>query len=187
MNINDLQKVIHAYANEKGWWDSPRSLGALIALCHSELSEALEAYRGNGISTGITQVIYVEGKPEGFAVELADTVIRILDMVEYYHQDISRWTEPTFSAAFEKIDFFLFGLGLKMDDLTLPDYIAIAHKRLSNAYEPGIDRPDEANLAFCVMVIVVACKKYDIPLEEAIRVKMEYNRTRSYRHGGKTI
>lgn len=191
MDIKNLQKEIHEYAKGKGWWDSPRSVGTLIALCHSELSEALEAYRGDGIAAGITQVVYLDSKPdkpEGFAVELADTVIRILDMAEYYQMDLTGWfTGPTLSSVFETIDVFLFSLDLKEDNLTLPDYIAVAHKMLSRAYLPGNDRPLTAELAFCIMVIVAACKKYDIPIEEAIRVKMAYNLTRAYRHGGKTI
>lgn len=115
MKIKDLQKEAHAIAKEKGWHSTPRSIGDLIALCHSELSEALEWYRdAKGEKAWITTIFRDTekgNKPEGFPIELADTVIRIMDMAEIY----------------------------------------------------GID------------------------LEEAIRVKMEYNRLRPYRHGGKTI
>jgi len=34
-------------AQEKGWWDSQRSFGEVIALIHSEASEALEEWRDN--------------------------------------------------------------------------------------------------------------------------------------------
>ena len=43
--FNALADEVHATAREKGWWDTQRNNGELIALMHSELSEALEALR----------------------------------------------------------------------------------------------------------------------------------------------
>jgi len=36
---------VHQIARRKGWWDAERNDGEIIALMHSELSEALEALR----------------------------------------------------------------------------------------------------------------------------------------------
>jgi len=58
--------VCHEIAKEKGWWDKERSDGELIALMHSELSEALEAMRNHGPKDDIAE-------------ELADCCIRIFD------------------------------------------------------------------------------------------------------------
>src|SRR3990172_10627417 len=79
MTITELQKEIHDTANSKGWWDAPRNIGELIALCHSELSEALEEIRSGSNPVHIDYEIESR-KPIGFPIELADVVIRILDI-----------------------------------------------------------------------------------------------------------
>ena len=56
----------HRIATDKGWWDDERNDGELIALMHSELSEALEAMRNHGTKDNIAE-------------ELADCCIRIFD------------------------------------------------------------------------------------------------------------
>ena len=104
VNINEIQKEIHKNAKEHGWWDEERTFGDIIALCHSELSEALEEYRdGNKIRPGEpAPMIYYSGggyvatsttltckKPEGIAVELADCIIRILDYCGHAGIDIA--------------------------------------------------------------------------------------------------
>ena len=79
MQISELQRSIHQLAIEKGWWQENRKIPELLCLIHSEISEALEAYRIKGIENWIEN-----GKPEGVAVELADAIIRILDLAEHF-------------------------------------------------------------------------------------------------------
>ena len=73
--LNELTKEIHDNAVSHGWWDEPRNLLEIAALCHSELSEAVEEYRAGRPMVWENE----DGKPEGIATEMADCVIRILD------------------------------------------------------------------------------------------------------------
>ncbi|OQB69703.1 MAG: hypothetical protein BWX92_03842 [Deltaproteobacteria bacterium ADurb.Bin135] len=56
----------HSIATDHGWWDTSREIPELLCLVHSEVSEALEAYR--------------TFSDENFVEELADVLIRIFDM-----------------------------------------------------------------------------------------------------------
>lgn len=74
------QKMAHTIANEAGWYVDPvtgqpvqRNFGEVIALMHSELSEALEAHRkGKVFDDKLTD-------KDAVGVELADCIIRIMD------------------------------------------------------------------------------------------------------------
>ena len=88
-----LMNQIHHNARDKGFWDDPtqadmnpalrykpevHNKAEKIALIHSELSEALEALRkGNPDDEHCPKFSSVE-------IELADAVIRIMDMCEAY-------------------------------------------------------------------------------------------------------
>lgn len=79
VSIDDIATAVNQTAHDKGWYDGgERNPGEVIALMHSELSEALEEWRNGNMGTRIEE----GGKPEGFYVELADCVIRIMDTFE---------------------------------------------------------------------------------------------------------
>ena len=76
--LDEIAIAIHRWAIGKGFWPSTsRNFGEQIALMHSELSEALEGDRTKAMDKHLS----VHPSP---AVELADTIIRILDTCAAY-------------------------------------------------------------------------------------------------------
>lgn len=83
------QWLAHKTASDAGWYKDPatgkdieRNFGEVIALMHSELSEALEADRKGLMDDKLPH-------RDGREVELADCIIRILDTAAALNLDIA--------------------------------------------------------------------------------------------------
>lgn len=75
--LNDLAQEIHRVARDNGFYEKEWEdsfIGYRLALIHSEVSEALEAYR--------------KDEDVEFDEELADIVIRVLDLSAWLGTDI---------------------------------------------------------------------------------------------------
>ena len=85
MDIREAQTAVHQWALSKGWEVKPDDFPEMIALAHSELSEALEAWRKDGFDVWVGMT----GKPEGVGSEFADVVIRLLHYSEVIGIDLA--------------------------------------------------------------------------------------------------
>jgi NTP pyrophosphatase (non-canonical NTP hydrolase) len=111
----DLTERIHKNAVEKGFWKEERHFGLLLMLVNTELCEALEAHRNRKPRAKLCDVFieapfnptinYGDQDKKRFIElfekdvrgtideEIADAVIRLIDICGYYHIDIGRIIE----------------------------------------------------------------------------------------------
>ena len=128
--MNKVAEAVHGNAVEHGWWEEDKALPEIIALCHSELSEALEEYR--------------DGKPVIYCTHCIHP-----DRPFSEHND-RRCTECL----------------IRRGCIDKPEGIGV-------------------ELADCMIRILDYCGRVGINIEDMIRIKHQYNKTRAYRHGGK--
>ena len=86
--LHEAQKLIHAWNRHVGWWDNVETeedaealVPEKLCLIHSEISEAMEAHRKGLMDDKLKH------RP-GIEVELADAIIRILDLGGALNLDI---------------------------------------------------------------------------------------------------
>lgn len=179
-----LVKGAHATAVEKGWWIQPRRFPETVALIHSEISEAADYLSaGNPPDDKIPTFT-------GFEAELADVVIRVMDLFGWYEANLSQACQEV-----ALIDHFnrssSFYSRFENEDLLLE-----CHNRTSRALEfwrkPKGGHPSlpafnafQAELAGLVVLIAIFSFLGGYDVTGAIKAKMAFNKTRAYRHGDK--
>lgn len=97
--LNELAQQIHQNAKDKGFFEKEKNIGEMLALIHSEVSEALEADRKDKYcdwSYDASPIIQQESLSDDrfkelfetevknkFEDELADIMIRVMDLAAF--------------------------------------------------------------------------------------------------------
>lgn len=161
MDLQYYIKEANDIAREKGFYDEQRTYTDVTALFHSEVSEFFEAYRaGDPPDKHCPQYPSTE-------VELADLCIRIFDSAAYYNWQtlcIKMWAPAAI--------------------YTQAQLATNLHNLISKAWENA--NFTEEMLSYCLSYIIKWFgSNSENTLEEVIQTKMEYNKTRPYKHGKK--
>ena len=206
MNINEFAREVHQNAVEHGWWDGKRSKQEILALIHSEWSEALEEFRndrpmhymvckncgepcmkagcgdyiapGGSVSRAECVLGDLDPKPEGIAVELIDGCIRILDFLANEGIVVRHGYQIT-----------------KTQGMALPQLIATLHYNTASVQNDictdgeWVDCNDlravSEWLSSCISEVFDWIRGEGFEPEELMLEKHAYNKTRPYKHGGK--
>lgn len=175
-----LRERVWRINEEKGWHERPRTWAEIRMLVVSELAEALEEFRNGRMESyylgddgkPVTVGFIPPGrKPEGFPIEIADAAIRLLDWAETRGLTWDDDDEKIVMGG--NIDFPVTG-GVPED---LDQVVAVLHD--------GGSYDDDALAWLGLTACFAVAWRHDFSLLKAIQIKVEYNATRPYRHGGK--
>ena len=201
MLISELAKAVHENAVAHGWWDDDREAPEIIALIHSEWSEALEEARAgrpnvyrlcNDCDDGPCDVEPDEAtacgfkakehKPEGVCVELIDGCIRILDYAGKLEAD---FTDNDGSPSSMESLYSDSNVAKTPDNVA--HLLAYLHLFTSQAFaESNALIPcNMLGLANAMAAALSWVKKQGLDPLAILLEKHEYNKTRPYKHGKK--
>ena len=203
--IGEMTAEIRQVNIDKGWRKAEggpgdNTFGDYLALLHSEISEALEAYRDHRLADATLATATVaehhdgrmhgicrEGKargecrvtrpekPEGVGSELADVLIRLLDMGDVFGITV-------FELDMELGDVANASVVPSVAENSFGSDLAWLHFLTSVWW---LNRTNEAPSVLRGLVTVA--RKYGIDLDAEYERKIAYNRTRPYQWGGRTV
>lgn len=212
LTLNKLAKTAYEASVSKGWYNGPsRSDEELAQLVITEIVEATEEVRNNRppvyvVNNGICPLEslefvsceYRDGdkpiaylKPEGEPIELGDGLIRIGDYFGSKGFDLAQAMQGT-GVVDKLLDMPISMIGKPCWDLMEKDFEGLSplacHLKIERMLT-HVDAGMSPRQAFAQAGVAIAAYAYSrgFDLEGAIKLKMQYNSTREYRHGGKAL
>jgi len=105
--LNELSQKIFQANKEKGFWDNERNVGEMLMLVTTELAEAMESHRKgkfcklntfnetyfDNLNDAEFNQAFEKNIKDTFSDEMADSLIRILDMCGGLEIDIEKHVE----------------------------------------------------------------------------------------------
>lgn len=168
---------VHRVAVEHGWYDPEPDIGSQLANLHCEVSEAWQEFRaGNANYYEIPATETAPAKPAGVAVELADVILRALDLMVWQGWPIEMLDVCTVADTLD-------------DTYEMAAVILTLHSTISII---GDDLVEDFSLvpfelALLIGTILAWAKLAGVDMEYVLQRKHAYNMTRPYRHGGKRV
>lgn len=159
LNLNKLATEIHDSNVNAGWWDAwPNKIDRFetaMMLVISELSEAMEGDRKNLLDNHLPRY-------KMFDVELADALIRLLDLAGAYDIKFDNMGVPI---SHEKN---------KLRDLKVTEQL---YKLCQNLCERAWST--QGNIALSIVMILALADIHKFDIFEIVQEKREYNATRA--------
>lgn len=183
MDFTKMCDEVWEWAHTKGWEpDTDRPFDDECVLMISEVIEALEAYRTHKFGDATDHLAakalaYPDldlaiAKPEGVGSELADVLVRLC----HYAKRRGFTIEMDHPVKLKSITF-------GTECMQMCKEITAASVLYSMDRKSGVERVLSALLS----LLIQSCELHGFDLEWEFRRKMDYNKTRSYRHGNRAM
>lgn len=192
-NLKELAQSIYEANKAKGFWpDNPqdRNFGEAIMLVTDELSEAHEGWRQNKRANmeeferawfhygkAYFESVFREHVKDTFEDELADAVIRLLDIGYGYQYDMN-----VLENGFLQVE-----KSSSYQNANMGEWLLYIQGNVMDIYkcwrQSNLKHQTAYNIGWAVGMIVELVKHHSIDLDRHIELKLSYNALRPYKHG----
>jgi NTP pyrophosphatase (non-canonical NTP hydrolase) len=188
-SLNNLGRISFENSKSKGFWDAEKDYDLVVLLIQAEVSEIVEDYRrGHKINeiwfeeANTKNIVFEQNKentnkPCGIPTELSDVYLWICEYFTYQNVDFNE-----IHINLNDVDKFL---PITCVNYSFTRLLAIISLYLSKSWEDTYLTARYHYLAIVLYYINMIVSNHGINFEYAINLKLEYNKTREFKHGGK--